>query len=387
VDGVGPARLERHQEGLTPEELLARADRLYDANDCEVAGELYGEFVSLYPEHPSARYARKLASACEERAAAAGAQAQRKREQPGTPARLAQEAQRLMDAGLWKDAVSKAREALLGDPGNQLAHSVKKAAEAMLEPPGSFVEGRGGVRFLPIAPGSFVMGCTPGDRDCDGDERPAHAVEMIRPFYMAETETTNAQYRRCVEAEACQAPQDRHAFEDPSHTDHPVVFVSWSEATSFCRWIGGRLPTEAEWEYTARGGVEASRYPWGNENPVCHPQAPSGAKFDDDGRCDDTGTEPVATFSANGHGVYDAAGSVWEWVEDWYDKSYYDRAPQPDPSGPSRGKLRILRGGSWLSPPDRLRVTNRLATHPGSRLANAGFRCARNAASGATAQE
>jgi len=372
----GPAPLERQQEGLSPEELLARADRLYDANDCEGARELYRKFASLYPDHPSARYARKLASACEEQAVVAGEQAQRGRVQPGA---LAREAQRLLDAGLWKDAVSKAREALLGDPGDQLARSVKKAAEARLEPPGTFVEEKGGATFVPVALGSFVMGCTPGDRDCDGDEKPAHTVELTRPFYMAKTETTNAQYRRCVEAEACEAPQDRHAFEDPSHTDHPVVFVSWSDATSFCQWIGGRLPTEAEWEYTARGAVVAARYPWGNEDPVCHPQAPGGAKFDDGGRCNDTGTEPAASFSANSLGVYDAAGNVWEWVDDWYDESYYGRAPRADPSGPSSGTLRIMRGGSWLSAPVRLRVTNRLGSHPGSQLQNAGFRCARSA--------
>lgn len=255
--------------------------------------------------------------------------------------------------------------------------------DATLGPPASLVDARGAVRFRLIPGGVFAMGCTGRGRGCDSDERPAHAVEVTKPFYMAETETTNAQYRRCVEAGVCPAPRDRLAFDDPPQADHPVVHVSWNDATSFCRWIGARLPTEAEWEYTARGGIAAPTFPWGDDKPVCRFEARNGAKFDDDDLCDDTGTEPAGSYPANGYGIYDTAGNVWEWVDDWYGESYYGRAPRADPSGPSSGTLRILRGGSWLSAPVRLRVTNRLGSHPGSQLQNAGFRCARSAGPGA----
>jgi len=360
----------------SPEELLGQADRLFDAKDYEGAGTLYREFASAYSEHPSADYATKLAAACEAKVAAFSAEdrALAEREQA---ARLAKEAERLLRAGLTEDAGARAAMALRIDPANEQALAVRKAAETARQQPRTVVEAEAGVKFVLISSGSFTMGCTVGDRRCDRDEKPTHAVEISKPFQLAETETTNAQYQNCVEAGVCRLPGDYSAFEEPEKRNHPVLFVSWHDAAKFCEWLGGRLPREAEWEYAARGGKQDAVYPWGIETPLCRASAPNGAKFDDKSFCNATGTETVASFTANGFGLYDMAGNAWEWVQDWYHKGYYARSPSVDPPGPGGGKLRVSRGGSWLSPTMRLRTSNRLAYDPNRRLKHTGFRCAR----------
>ena len=152
--------------------------------------------------------------------------------------------------------------------------------------------------------------------------------------------------------------------------DHPVVHVSWNDAAAYCSWAGERLPTEAEWEYAARGGLEQARYPWGDELHAgrrCTGATSGRARFPTDNTADDgyLGTAPVDAFAPNGFGLYNVAGNVWEWCADWF--SADPRAGRRvDPRGPARGDARVIRGGSYLchdSYCNRYRVAARTAQH------------------------
>jgi formylglycine-generating enzyme required for sulfatase activity len=227
------------------------------------------------------------------------------------------------------------------------------------------------IQFRQIPAGTFTMGCTPSDSECDPDESPPHRVTLSKAFMMAQTETTNAQYGRCVAEGACSPPTPSTDYNDPGKRDHPVVNVTWGDATTFCRWAGARLPTEAEWEYTARGGRTESRYPWGAS--ISH----DSANYKETGGRDQwSGTSPVGSFEPIGYGLYDMSGNAWEWVADWYGE--YPQTHVRNPSGPSSGPRRVLRGGSWSSVPRWLRVSFRVRGAPGYRLGSDGFRCARN---------
>lgn len=227
------------------------------------------------------------------------------------------------------------------------------------------------IQFRQIPAGTFTMGCTPSDSECDPDESPPHRVTLSKAFMMAQTETTNAQYGRCIAEGACSAPTPSNDYNDPGKHDHPVVNVTWDDAKTFCRWAGARLPTEAEWEYAARGGRTESRYPWGAS--ISH----DSANYKETGGRDQwSGTSPVGSFEPTGYGLYDMSGNAWEWVADWYGD--YSQTDVRNPSGPSSGPRRVLRGGSWSSVPRWLRVSFRVRGAPGYRLGSDGFRCARN---------
>jgi serine/threonine-protein kinase len=224
--------------------------------------------------------------------------------------------------------------------------------------------------------GTFEMGSTEGD----DDEQPVHEV-TLDGFWLDQTEVTNAQYAFCVADGDCEE-SDYADDADFNGDNYPVVGVSWHDATAYCEWAGARLPTEAEWEYAARG-PEENIYPWGDEFDC------SLGNFDDETEIDDfvvpggegcdgyVRTAPVGSFSdgASWCDALDMAGNVWEWVADWYGD--YPSDPQTNPTGPETGEYRLLRGGSWLSNPYYVRGATRGGSHPDPRYFSLGFRCAR----------
>ncbi len=231
-----------------------------------------------------------------------------------------------------------------------------------------------GVTWAYIPAGTFQMGCTPGDGECATNELPRHTVTLSKPFELMTTEVTVAMARASGRMVPAQPAWTRD--------DHPIVSINWDDASAICKAVGGRLPAEAEWEYAARGGQPLSRYPWGPEAPVCAAGRANGARFDDDAGCDSEGASTlgsvaVASYASNGHGLYDMAGNVWEWVADWY--AAYANGAQTDPRGPASGSSRVLRGGSWYSYPRFLRVSYRgNYVGPSDRSDVVGVRCARD---------
>lgn len=232
------------------------------------------------------------------------------------------------------------------------------------------------VQKASIPAGCFNM----GDAFNEGgsEERPVHNV-CVSAFEMSVYETTNAEYKACVDAGSCMAPGYSFSmtrtsyYGNSTYDNYPVIYVNWSQAKAYCEWIGGRLPTEAEWEYAARGGLSGKRYPWGEDAPVCTLGATNGAQY---GLCSPNDTIEVGSFADNGYGLYDMAGNVWEWVNDWYDSGYYSVSPANDSTGPSSGTYRGLRGGSWTSSPeDGPRAASRGYDDPTSYGADVGFRC------------
>ena len=203
-------------------------------------------------------------------------------------------------------------------------------------------------------------------------EKPQHEVFTDR-FEIMAYEVTNLQYAQCVRAGICFGAGSS-VEKSNEKIDHPVSSVSWEEAQAYCAYAGGRLPSEAEWEKAARGGLEAMPYPWGNSDPICQSGADHGALSSD---CNLKDALPVGSFQPNGFGVYDMAGNVWEWVADWYDAGYYSISPASNPIGPELGEKRAIRGGSWGNNINFLRVAFRYSLSPEQRSDVIGFRCVR----------
>ena len=238
------------------------------------------------------------------------------------------------------------------------------------------------LRYIPA--GTFQMGSQGGD----SDERPVHTVTLAA-FWMDQTEVTNAMYATFLNVmgnqtesgvtwlDAADSDVDIHQqggqwVADTGRESNPVREVSWYGAAAYCTWAGRELPTEAQWEFAARGGLAGTDYPWGHEAPSCTLGAQNGAQS---GQCLPDDTVPVASFAPNGYGLFDMAGNVWERVADWYGAAYYSSSPVENPAGPASGSDRTLRGGSWhLENP--LRISNRVRYNPGDTDSNIGFRCA-----------
>jgi len=225
-----------------------------------------------------------------------------------------------------------------------------------------------------VTGGGFWMGSETGA----DDEKPLHQVQVSQ-ILIDRHEVTNRRYRECVAAGICREPmlvssvRRGEYFGHQKFDDYPVIFVSWEQADTFCRWAGGRLPTEAEWEKAARGTSARIRtYPWGEQKPDC-----SLANMGGPGSCigdtDRVGRRPAG---ASPYGAMDMAGNVWEWVADWYDAEYYAQSPARDPRGPDTGRLKVMRGGCWKSGASSLRVSCRKAELPETWAPNVGFRCA-----------
>ena len=213
----------------------------------------------------------------------------------------------------------------------------------------------GDVTFVKIPAGSFAMGdSSPG---APANAQPVHQVK-ISSFWMASTEITFMQWQVFLDETGYPAGRSQ-----ARGSTYPVVSITWEDTQAYCRWFSEkygvlmRLPTEAEWEYAARGGLEGKEFPNGDT------MSPTDANYASDGPL------PVAQYSPNGYGLYDMAGNVGEWLDDWYDKDYYQVSPSNDPRGPAteEGKLqrRADRGGGWCFGVEFVRVSARHAG-PGS---------------------
>ncbi len=216
------------------------------------------------------------------------------------------------------------------------------------------------------------------------DEQPAHLVSLDG-FWIDRVEVTNGQYQRCVAAGACAPPVERGShtramyYGAPAFADYPVIWVTQAQAANYCAWAGAQLPTEAQWEYAARG-PEHRHLPWGNTFDgtrlnYCDARCTDGPndKSVDDGYPD---TAPVGSYpkGASWCGALDLAGNVREWVADWYGR--YPPGQQVNPIGPATGDSRIPRGGAWLDTPDDVRSANRGGNAPDYTRDKVGFRCA-----------
>jgi len=231
-------------------------------------------------------------------------------------------------------------------------------------PPGQARENpKDGLKYVWIPPGTFMMGCSPGDNECADDEKPAHQVTITKGFWIGQVEVTVGAYKRFAEATGRQMPDAPNFNTGWAKENMPIVNVTWDDAHAYCGWLGGRLPTEAEWEYAARGGSTETRY--GNVDESAWYAKNSAGR-----------THDVAQKRANRLGLYDMLGNVLEWVNDWYDQNYYQHSPSQDPAGPTSGRNPVLRGGSWLDPVSDVRLSGRSTISATVRSNNLGFRCA-----------
>jgi len=231
------------------------------------------------------------------------------------------------------------------------------------------------LELVRIPAGTFWMGSDPGIGN--DDEHPKHEV-FLDEFWIGKYPITNRQYNYYIlnsKDLSNRKDQMKSVWQNPKgKEDHPAVGISWEDSSSFCVWINLltgykiRLPTEAEWEKAARG-TDGRIYPWGNQQPdeyLANFQYHQG------------NTTAVDSHSAGAspYGALDMAGNIWEWTADWYDENYYSRSPASNPTGPQYGTLRVLRGGSWISLRDIIRVAYRDRSHLTNRFQNRGFRCA-----------
>jgi formylglycine-generating enzyme required for sulfatase activity len=266
-----------------------------------------------------------------------------------------------------------AHQLQLSAPGKkeyQQSVTVEPGEEARVEatlqdaspPPGQVRENpKDGLKYVWIPPGTFMMGCSPGDNECYDEEKPSHRVTLTKGFWIGQTEVTVAAYKRFAGTTGRQLPSLKPAW---ARDTLPIVNMKWTDAQAYCQWAGGRLLTEAEWEYAARGGSTEARY--GPIDEVAWYGKNSGGQ-----------PHEVAQKRANGFGLFDMLGNEWEWVSDWFDPNYYQNSPSQDPPGPASGKDRVTRGGSWDIIPRVVRVSIRSSTNPDAprSAGNSGFRC------------
>lgn len=245
-----------------------------------------------------------------------------------------------------------------------------------------------------------------GSQDGMPDEKPVHDV-TVKSFWMDAHEVTVAEFAKFVATTKYQTEADRFGWsevfdiksgrwekvpaanwqhpegpESAADPDEPVCQVSWNDALVYAQWAGKRLPTEAEWEFAARGGLSGKPYPWGDRlRPEGKPVANWWqGTFPERNTAEDgyLRRAPVGRFPANGFGLFDMVGNVWEWCADWYAEDAYSRGPIAEPSGPGEGRERVIRGGSWMCSENycsNYRVSARSHATPESGMNNLGFRC------------
>ena len=242
-----------------------------------------------------------------------------------------------------------------------------------------------GVQLVHIAEGSFIYGVNSNDPYFMGAEIPEHEI-YLDAYSIYRTEVTNGMYEMCVLEGSCSRPEQTMSrtisnyYGNSKYANYPVIYVSWGSAQSYCDWAGGRLPTEAEWEKAARG-EDGRRFPWGNDEPV------DGQVNMCDSSCADTEYQiesywddymDVAPVGAHPTGkspydVLDMSGNVLEWVSDWSVPAYL--STDDNPTGPSSGSRRVLRGGSWRNNFQEVRTMVRISLNPEKALDTLGFRC------------
>ncbi|MAE18600.1 hypothetical protein CMK12_06675 [Candidatus Poribacteria bacterium] len=225
-----------------------------------------------------------------------------------------------------------------------------------------------GAEMVLIPAGSFEMGDSKNEpEEWMEDSKPVHTVELDA-FYMDVHEVTVGQFREFVNQSGYKYGGNWDSVTKLSPGDgYPMVEVNWNDAVAYAKWAGKRLPTEAEWEYAARGGLVGKRYPWGDE--ITHDDANYDRKV---GKL-----AVVGSYPANGYGLYDMAGNAWEWCQDRYGENYYSSSPAKNPPGPGSGSYRVLRGGACYDNASNyhLRVAYRSNYIPAGRYLGLGFRC------------
>ena len=289
--------------------------------------------------------------------------------------------------------------------GNQTANTTKSESKHLTNPK-RISSNKNYSGMVRIRGGEFRMGskfkhtiryynlCKKLDKRCKvwwfRDERPERNV-FIGPFWIDKFEVTNQKYLEFVKA-----TKHRPALDDSCKTNackegnlwdgtsfpnviknQPVIQVSWYDANTYCRWRGGRLPTEAEWEKAARG-TTGFAYPWGNNSPTSN-----HATFKRKWRGVYTMTNVGSLqLGASMYGIFDMAGNVWEWVADWYELEYYKHGPKKNPKGPKEGRFKTVRGGSWVNNADVIHSAYRRWSRPEVRFNDTGFRCAKDETNG-----
>jgi len=246
----------------------------------------------------------------------------------------------------------------------------KPAGPQMPEPRYRVAKDREEYAYIP--PGAFLMGCVEDkDAQCRPDEKPRHKVIISKGFWMGRNEVRVRSYERFT--------QDNNQFKMPRapinvkrwQESLPISVVHWEEAAAYCKWAGGRLPAEAEWEYVVRAGIAGQVYPFGDFS-----ESRDKANFYGKSGNDKYDSQaPVQSFDPNPFGLFDMSGNLWEWCADYYSPTYYGESPAQDPTGPSSGKERVARGGSYSSDARKhLRLSYREGFEPkGGNLV--GFRC------------
>lgn len=283
-----------------------------------------------------------------------------------------------------------------------LLFSSKCYAETLKSLPET-IQGSDSLEMILVPAGEFLMGSF-GD-NYPVDERPRHKV-FLNSYYIDRYEVNNELFVKFLNSVV--GPKDteerkkwiviRSDLDDPAKTswfpaeieyrqgryfsyrgfkEYPVITVSWYAAAEYCKWVGERLPTEAEWEKAARGGLEGKDYPWGNQMPNRESGLVFSRRWTDNSLS--SPIQEVKKYPANGFGLYGMAGNVQEWCSDWYASSYYRESAGKNPLGPSTGQKKVQRGGSWASPAVGIRAAVRWSSLPSSNSTSSGFRCVRDA--------